>query len=167
MKLLYNIGICTYAGLIKIASSFNPKAKLFYKGRIGILDKIRESITSDAPIIWFHCSSVGEFEQARPIIEWYRAENPQYKILLTFFSPSGYELYKNYALADWVFYLPLDKRRNVKEFLDIVKPSKAIFVKYEFWFNYLTELKKRNIPTYIISAIFRPSQYFFKWYGSF
>ena len=131
------------------------------------MKSIRERVSSDAPVIWVHCSSVGEFEQARPVIEWYRREKPQYKILLTFFSPSGYELRKNYNLADWVFYLPVDTTRNAKEFLDIVKPVKAIFIKYEFWYNYLTELSKRGIDTYIVAAIFRPTQAFFKPYGGF
>ena len=113
-----------------------------------------------------HCSSVGEFEQARPIIEWYKSNKTQYKILLTFFSPSGYELRKNYEYADWVYYLPVDTSSNAREFLNIVKPCKAIFIKYEFWFNYLNQLRENNIETYIVAAIFRPSQYFFKWYGA-
>lgn len=167
MKLLYNIGIDLYAQAIKIAANFNPKAKLFHIGRKGLLNKIKDSVTHSAPIIWVHCSSVGEFEQARPLIEWYKKYMPNYKIVLTFFSPSGYEQYNKYAFVDWVFYLPLDKRSYAKEFIAIVKPTKAIFVKYEFWYNYLTLLKENNIPTYIISAIFRPSQHFFKWYGSF
>ncbi len=167
LKILYNIGIDVYAQLVRLASCFNPKAKLFHDGRKGLLKNIKESVNTTSPIIWVHCSSVGEFEQARPVIEWYKSEKPGFKILLTFFSPSGYEQYKKYALADWVFYLPLDKSSNVKEFISIVKPVKAIFVKYEFWYNYLTQLKKNGIPTYIISAIFRPSQHFFKWYGSF
>lgn len=114
-----------------------------------------------------HCSSVGEFEQARPIIEWYKSEKKGYKILLTFFSPSGYELRKNYEHADWVFYMPADTTSNAVKFINTVRPAKAIFIKYEFWYNYLRELKRNNIETYIVSAIFRPSQHFFKWYGSF
>lgn len=118
------------------------------------------------PVAWFHCASVGEFEQARPLIERYRELNPGHRILLTFFSPSGYELRKNWPLADWVFYLPLDIKRNAVKFLDAVNPRVAIFIKYEYWFNYLFELKKRRIPSYVASAIFRPDQRFFSWYGS-
>ena len=117
------------------------------------------------PLLWFHVSSLGEFEQARPVIEGVKKDFPGYKILLTFFSPSGYELRKDYELADYVFYLPLDTPRNAARFLDAVKPDKVFFVKYEFWFNFLTELKKREIPTYIFSALFRPSQFFFRPYG--
>lgn len=167
MRFLYNIGIRTYIGLTGIASLFNPKAKLFYKGQKGVIGKIRKTISHDAPIIWVHCSSVGEFEQARPIIEWYKAENRRYRILLTFFSPSGYELRKNYDKADWVFYMPADTSSNARKFIETVKPAKAIFIKYEFWYNYLHELKQHNIETYIVAAIFRPTQHFFKWYGAF
>ena len=120
----------------------------------------------NSPIIWVHCSSVGEFEQARPIIEWYKSNKEEYKILLTFFSPSGYELRKNYDLADWVFYMPVDTPKNARRFVEIVNPSKVIFIKYEFWYNHLNELRKRGIDIYIASAIFRPSQSFFKWYGA-
>ena len=167
MKLLYNLALRFYLFATWIAGLFNPKARLFNKGQKGLLDHIRRSVVTDAPIIWVHCSSVGEFEQSRPIIEWYKKERPHYKILLTFFSPSGYELRKNYPLADWVFYLPLDTTSNARAFLDCVRPVKAIFIKYEFWYNYLNELKNRNIDTYIVSAIFRSSQAFFKPYGGF
>ncbi len=167
MRFLYNIGIRIYFGLTGIASLFNPKAKLFYNGQKRLIEKIQQSISHDTPIIWIHCSSVGEFEQARPIIEWYKSENRQYKILLTFFSPSGYELRKNYDKADWVFYMPSDTSSNARKFIESVQPQKAIFIKYEFWYNYLYELKSHNIETYIAAAIFRPTQHFFKWYGSF
>lgn len=167
MRVLYNIGIRTYFGITGIVSRFNPKAKLFYNGQKGLLEKIQQTIDHNAPIIWVHCSSVGEFEQARPIIEWYKSEKSEYKILLTFFSPSGYELRKNYDQADWVFYMPADTTSNAVKFINTVKPVKAIFIKYEFWYNYLRELKRNNIETYIVSAIFRPTQHFFKWYGSF
>lgn len=146
---------------------FNRKAFLFYHGRVGLLENIREQVKSDEPIVWFHCASVGEFEQGRPVIESYKKHNPSHKILLTFFSPSGYELRKNYPLADWVFYLPMDIKRNAASFLDAVKPSMAIFIKYEYWFNYLYGLKKRGVPTYVASAIFMRNQRFFKWYGGF
>lgn len=167
MRVLYNIGIRSYFGITGIVGRFNPKAKLFHNGQKGLLEKIEQTIDHNAPIIWVHCSSVGEFEQARPIIEWYKSEKKEYKILLTFFSPSGYELRKNYEHADWVFYMPADTTSNAVKFINIVKPTKAIFIKYEFWYNYLNELKRNNIETYIVSAIFRPSQHFFKWYGSF
>ena len=167
MKLLYNFALRFYLFATRLVGIFNPKAKLFNNGQKGLMDLIRKSVATDAQIIWVHCSSVGEFEQSRPIIEWYKKEMPHYKILLTFFSPSGYELRKNYPLADWVFYLPLDTTSNAREFLDCVKPVKAIFIKYEFWYNYLNELKRRNIETYIVAAIFRSSQAFFKPYGGF
>lgn len=126
---------------------------------------LREKIDRNAKYIWFHASSLGEFEQGRPLIEKIKAENPEYKILLTFFSPSGYEVRKNYGGADVVCYLPFDTPYRVKKFLDLSKPVMAIFIKYEFWDNYLSELKRRNIPVYIVSAIFRKEQLFFKWYG--
>ncbi|MDR2692251.1 MAG: 3-deoxy-D-manno-octulosonic acid transferase [Dysgonamonadaceae bacterium] len=119
-----------------------------------------------ARYIWFHAASLGEFEQGRPLIEKIREEKPEYKILLTFFSPSGYEVRKNYAGADVVCYLPFDYRSNAQKFLNLAKPEIAVFIKYEFWMNYLNQLRKRNIPTYIISAVFRPNQIFFRWYGS-
>ena len=126
---------------------------------------LREKIDRNAKYIWFHASSLGEFEQGRPLIEKIKAEHPEYKILLTFFSPSGYEVRKNYGGVDVVCYLPFDTPYRVKKFLDLSKPVMAIFIKYEFWDNYLSELKRRNIPVYIVSAIFRKEQLFFKWYG--
>lgn len=165
MSILYNIAIGGYNALINVASHFNHKARLFVEGRKTLLEKISKEVDHSAPIIWFHCSSVGEFEQARPLIEWYKENRKEYKILLTFFSPSGYELRKNYPLADWIYYLPVDTASNARRFLDIVKPQKAIFIKYEFWYNYLKELKCRGIKTYIVSAIFRHNQVFFKPYG--
>ena len=126
---------------------------------------LREKIDRNAKYIWFHASSLGEFEQGRPLIEKIKAEHPEYKILLTFFSPSGYEVRKKYGGADVVCYLPFDTPYRVKKFLDLSKPVMAIFIKYEFWDNYLSELKRRNIPVYIVSAIFRKEQLFFKWYG--
>lgn len=167
MRLLYNFAIRAYLFITGIAGMFNPKARLFNRGQKGLLESIRSGVKTESPIIWVHCSSVGEFEQARPIIEWYKRERSRYRILLTFFSPSGYELRKNYNLADWVFYLPIDTTSNARAFLDHVKPVKAIFIKYEFWYNYLHELNARNIETYIVAAIFRPTQMFFKSYGGF
>ena len=167
VRTLYNLGIRLYWSAICIASRFNSKAKLFKEGRRGLIGRIAGEVAGAEHIIWFHSASVGEFEQARPLIEWIKEHKPQYRILLTFFSPSGYELRKNYNKADWVFYLPIDTPHNAKAFLEAVKPERAIFVKYEFWHNYLHQLKKRGIPTYIICAIFRPGQNFFKWYGGF
>lgn len=168
MNFLYTIGIYFYWFSVNIAAIFNNKARLFRDGRKELLEKIQKEVSnSSGEIIWVHCSSVGEFEQARPIIEWIKINRPDYKILITFFSPSGYELRKNYDKADWVFYMPIDTARNARRFISIVKPSKAIFIKYEFWYNYLRTLKKEKIETYIVSAIFRQSQIFFKWYGFF
>ena len=168
MSVLYNIAIWCYGVLIGVVGLFNNKAKLFSQGRKGLLKKIAAEVDHSAPIVWFHCSSVGEFEQARPLIEWYKENATNYKILLTFFSPSGYEMRKNYPLADWIYYLPVDTASNARKFLDAVKPEKAVFIKYEFWYNYLNELRKRGIKTYIVSAIFREEQVFFKpWGGLF
>ena len=168
MSVLYNIAIWCYGVLIGVVGLFNNKAKLFSQGRKSLLKKIAAEVDHSAPIVWFHCSSVGEFEQARPLIEWYKENATNYKILLTFFSPSGYEMRKNYPLADWIYYLPVDTASNARKFLDAVKPEKAVFIKYEFWYNYLNELRKRGIKTYIVSAIFREEQVFFKpWGGLF
>jgi 3-deoxy-D-manno-octulosonic-acid transferase len=140
------------------------KAKKMLAGQKETFSILTKNIDPQARYIWFHAASLGEFEQGRPLIEKIREEKPEYKILLTFFSPSGYEVKKNYPGADVVCYLPFDFRRNVRKFLDLAKPEIAIFIKYEFWMNYLSALKNRNIPTYIISAIFRPTQIFFRWY---
>lgn len=167
MKFFYSVGIQLYGLAILIASLFNEKARKWFAGRKGIFKQIAKALANNSsPVIWFHCASLGEFEQGRPIIEAFRQKNPTYKIVLTFFSPSGYEVRKNYAGADYVFYLPLDTASNAKQFVEIVKPRIAIFVKYEFWFNYLTQLNLNNMPTYLVSAKFRADQYFFKWYGS-
>ena len=147
LKILYNIAIAIYGALICVASLFNHKAKLFCRGRKGLLKKIASEIDHSKPIIWFHCSSVGEFEQARPLIEWYKENRKEYRILLTFFSPSGYEMRKNYPLADWIYYLPLDSASNARKFIELVSPNKAIFIKYEFWYNYLSQLHKKGIET--------------------
>lgn len=135
------------------------------KGHWVVYELLRQQIEKNARYIWFHAASLGEFEQGRPLMEAIRAEYPEYKILLTFFSPSGYEVRKNYRGADIVCYLPFDKPRNVKKFLGIAKPCMAFFIKYEFWKNYLDELHKRHIPVYSVSSIFRKDQIFFKWYG--
>ncbi|MDE6779605.1 MAG: 3-deoxy-D-manno-octulosonic acid transferase [Alistipes sp.] len=162
---LYNIGISIYAGAIRLASLWHAKARLWRDGRKGQFDRMREAIRSDDRIVWVHVASLGEFEQGRPLIEKIRKEHPGYKILLTFFSPSGYEIRKNYAGADYIFYLPIDTPGNARRFLDIVRPEIAIFVKYEFWINHLTELRRRHVRTYIVSAIFRRNSVFFRPYG--
>lgn len=137
-------------------------------GRTGIFERLKAAIGENKNLlVWIHCASLGEFEQGRPIIESLKKQNPSLKILLTFFSPSGYEVRKNYAYADYIFYLPWDTARNAKEFINITTPSLAIFIKYEFWHNYTCELKKNGIPIISASSIFRPDQIFFKWYGSF
>lgn len=136
-------------------------------GRKYIFDRLRTELrTQDSKIIWFHCSSLGEFEQGRPVIENLRKQIPNSKFLLTFFSPSGYEIRKDYKGVDWVFYLPLDSKRNAQQFFEIVNPSLVIFVKYDYWYYYLTECKKRDIPLLMVSGVFRKDQPFFKWYGN-
>ncbi|MEK0413294.1 MAG: hypothetical protein RL070_782 [Bacteroidota bacterium] len=165
---LYRIFIGIYPIAAWILGFVNPKAKQWYTGRKEILTQITAALASNTkPIIWMHCASLGEFEQGRPVLEGLQKQYPNYRILLTFFSPSGYEVHKNYAGADYVFYLPMDSAENARKFLKITNPSIAIFVKYEFWHYYLTELKKLQIPTLLIAGIFRKDQLFFKWYGSF
>ncbi len=165
--LLYNLFTRLYYLLIALASPFNPKAKLWINGRKNLIKHIRISLKNGEERIWIHCSSLGEFEQGRPIIERLKIAYPNHKIVLTFFSPSGYEIRKNYKEADYVFYLPADTPRNAKAFISMVKPSFVIFVKYEFWMHYINQLEAHNIPLYLVSAIFRKEQLFFKWYGSF
>lgn len=148
-----------------MASLFSKKAKQWLKGRKKIFQKISSVKSDKNKKIWFHSSSLGEFEQARPLIEKIKAQYPDYKIIVTFFSPSGYEIRKNYKLADYVFYLPLDTPKNAKKFIEIVNPSIAFFVKYDFWYFYISELHKNKIPTYLVSGIFREKQIFFKPYA--
>jgi 3-deoxy-D-manno-octulosonic-acid transferase len=163
MNTLYNISIWIFSIAVHIASLFNPKAKQWIKGRKDIFRKLEKALKNEQNIVWFHCASLGEFEQGKPIIEGYKQKHPTHKILLTFFSPSGFEIRKNYEGVDWVFYLPTDTKANAKRFIEIVKPIKVIFVKYEFWFNYMAECKKQNIPFYSVSSIFRKEQSFFKY----
>jgi 3-deoxy-D-manno-octulosonic-acid transferase len=165
MRWLYNLGILGYYLLVRIVSVRNEKARKWLDGRKDIFRRLQEAIIPGEPILWFHASSLGEFEQGRPVIEAIRNLKPEYKILLTFFSPSGYELRKNYPFADYVFYLPLDTKKNAIRFIDIVRPEKVFFIKYEFWYHFLNQLKEEGIPTYIFSALFRPSQVFFKPWG--
>jgi 3-deoxy-D-manno-octulosonic-acid transferase len=165
MHKIYNIVVIVASFLMKLIALFNTKIKLFVDGRNDVFTKLKSSIKSADTVIWVHCASLGEFEQGRPLIEKLKLNFPSKKILLTFFSPSGYEVRKNYEVADVVCYLPLDTTFNAKKFLDIVHPETAIFVKYEFWPNYLKVLKNRKIKTILISGIFRENQVFFKWYG--
>ena len=165
MKYLYNIAIWVYALAVRVVAMFNPKVRLMWQGEREAYAKIESGLRKGDRVVWVHAASLGEFEQGRPLIEKLKRENPEYKILLTFFSPSGYEVRKNYASADVIAYLPLDTPCNARRFVELVKPEKVVFVKYEFWLNYLRELRFRGIETYIISAIFRPNQVFFKWYG--
>ncbi|MFO8021760.1 MAG: glycosyltransferase N-terminal domain-containing protein, partial [Perlabentimonas sp.] len=151
--------------LVLVFSAFSTKAKYWIDGRKNWYRNLSETISGDDKIAWFHCASLGEFEQGRTLMENYRKRNPEHKILITFFSPSGYRVRKNYRGADYVFYLPLDTKRNAKRFIATVKPKVVFFVKYEFWYHFLNELKSAGVPTYLVSAIFRPNQVFFKWYG--
>lgn len=168
MDFIYDLGIAAYRNAVKIAAIRNPKAKLMLRGQRRCFRTLQRKLDPAGGYIWIHASSLGEFEQGRPLIEKIKRDQPDARILLSFFSPSGYEVRKNFSKVDTVVYLPFDLSYNVKKFLDIVKPSMAIFVKYEFWGNYLSALKHRGIPTYIISAIFRPGQIFFKpWGGMF
>jgi 3-deoxy-D-manno-octulosonic-acid transferase len=168
MKVLYNISIFLIGFGLRFLSLFNPKAREFVTGRRQIFPKIREALKDNtAPVIWLHCASLGEFEQGRPLLEAFRRELPSYKIFLTFFSPSGYTVRKNSSGADYVFYLPLDTRKNAKKFISIVKPTMAIFVKYEFWYHYIRILKKRKIPVISVSSIFRKNQLYFRKTGNF
>lgn len=164
--LLYDFGIAAYTAAIKAVAPWKPKARKWVEGRRGIFERLQATVgASDKPVVWIHASSLGEFEQGRPVIEAIHEHYPQYRVLLTFFSPSGYEIRKDFAAADWVFYLPADTPRNVRRFLDIVRPEMAIFVKYDYWLNYLSELRRRKIRSYIFSSLFRRNSIFFKPYG--
>lgn len=168
MRFLYTFSIHVLTGVIHLAALFNDKARKWVSGRADWRKKYRDQwAPGDAQVLWVHAASLGEFEQGRPVIEAFRAEYPDWKIVLTFFSPSGYEIRKNYPHADFVFYLPADTPGNARDFLDIIRPSVAIFIKYEFWANYLFTLKGRGTPTLLVSALFRPEQLFFKGYGGF
>ena len=163
--MFYNLAIVLYDIVIHLAAPFSRKPRKMMKGHWVVYELLRQQVEKDVRYIWFHAASLGEFEQGRPLIEKIREKYPDYKILLTFFSPSGYEVRKNYRGADIVCYLPFDKPRNVKKFLDIINPCMAFFIKYEFWKNYLDEMHRRRIPVYSVSSIFRREQIFFKWYG--
>lgn len=165
MYFLYNITVNITSFILQIAAVFNKKLQLFVEGRKDVYKKLKEHFTSKDSVIWFHCASLGEFEQGRPIIEKCKKEFRDSKILITFFSPSGYEIRKDYPVADLVTYLPLDTKKKVKRFVQLVNPKVAVFVKYEFWPNLLKELKENEIKTILISGIFRSNQFFFKNYG--
>lgn len=162
---MYNFSMYVYAALIRLAAFFNPKAKKIIQGQKKSFRLLQEKILVNQKYIWIHAASLGEFEQGRPLIEAIRLKHPEYRILLTFFSPSGYEVRKDYPGADIICYLPFDTKKNVRKFLKIAQPNIAIFIKYEYWLNYLTELHIRKVPIYMVSAIFRPNQIFFKEYG--
>ena len=167
MRIVYTLTILVYGLAIRVASLFNRKAGQWIAGRKDIFLRLEEFRESDpSALLWFHCASLGEFEQGRSLMEKMKAEYPGHRILLTFFSPSGYEIRKNYPVADHVTYLPLDTPWNAKKFLRIARPEMVFFIKYEYWYHFLTILHQENIPVYIVAAIFRPQQVFFTWYGS-
>lgn len=164
MRLLYNLGIFFYFLAINCVAWFNPKAKKWVNGRKHFWKNFDKTFHLKNPY-WFHCASLGEFEQARPLIERIKIKEPQAEILITFFSPSGYNVRKDYEQADYVCYLPIDSPKNAKRFVKAVKPKNVFFIKYEFWFNYMSEIKSNHISFYLISGVFRKKQVFFKWYG--
>jgi len=161
MVILYNTAVFFYHLLIRMVAPFHKKANLYLKGRKQWLPRLQAALSDDARTIWFHCSSLGEFEQGRPVMEALKKEYPGHRLVLSFFSPSGYEIRKNYALADVVCYLPADTHRNASRFIETIRPEMAFFVKYEFWYHHLSALSERNIPVYLISGIFRKEQPFF------
>ena len=167
MLFLYNLVVLLAAQLLKIVALFSPKMKLFVDGRKSVFQTLTDKIQTTDRTIWFHAASLGEYEQGLPVIEAIKQEFPNHKIVVTFFSPSGYEVRKNNTVADVTVYLPLDSISNAKQFIKLVHPEMAFFIKYEYWPNYLNELKNQNIKTYLISGILRKNQAFFKWYGGF
>lgn len=167
MFFLYTLLVEIAQQLLKIVAFFSPKMKLFVNGRKDVFKILQTKLDKNNKTIWFHAASLGEYEQGLPVMEKVKTKFPDHKIILTFFSPSGYEVRKNNTVADVTIYLPLDTKTNSKRFLDLVKPEMTFFIKYEYWPNYLNELKKRNIKTFLISGIFRKDQAFFKWYGGF
>lgn len=163
--MIYNLAIYIYLFGVKLAALFGGKPAKMVKGHKEVFSLLRDRIDRNARYIWFHAASLGEFEQGRPLIERIRREHPEYKILQTFFSPSGYEVRKDYQEADIVCYLPFDTPRNVRRFVELANPCMVFFIKYEFWQNYLNRLHEQGIPVYSVSSIFRPNQIFFRWYG--
>jgi len=168
MRPFYYLFITLYPLAARILSLFNKKAKLWVRGRKDVMEDVYHYFKSNtAPVIWFHCASLGEFEQGRPVLEGLRTVYTKHKFLVTFFSPSGYEIRKNYKQADFICYLPMDSPLRAKRFVKMVRPSLVIFIKYEFWFYYLKSIRKRNIPLLLVSGMFRDTQIFFKKYGGF
>ncbi|CAM4364267.1 3-deoxy-D-manno-octulosonic acid transferase [Flavobacterium terrigena] len=167
MLFIYNLVVLFASQILKLLALFSPKMKLFVDGRKSVFQTLKDKIHLEDKVFWFHAASLGEYEQGLPVIEKVKQQFPHHKIVITFFSPSGYEVRKNNAIADVTVYLPLDSKANAKQFLDLIHPEKVFFIKYEFWPNYLNELKQRSISTYLISGIFREKQVFFKWYGGF
>lgn len=167
MNVLYEWFIRLMTSGLRLAALFHPKARKWVNGRQDWRRRYTASFQKKGRVLWVHAASLGEFEQGRPVIESFREKFPGWQIVLSFFSPSGYEIRKNYPRADFVCYLPADTRRNARDFLDLIRPDAAVFVKYEFWANYLSELKRRDTPTLLVSALFRPQQPFFRWYGGF
>lgn len=166
MRILYRAFIRLYLLAVAVASVFSPKARAWHHGRRGLIPAMKQqAIKQNRPVAWFHCASLGEFEQGRPVMEAFRNQHPGHALLLTFYSPSGYAIRKGYEGADHVFYLPADTMSNARKFLDIWKPEIAVFIKYEYWFNYLGQLNNRGIPVVVASAVFRPGQHFFQPYG--
>lgn len=166
MRLLYSLLIRSYSFAVFIASHFNEKARLWHKGRQNVFKHLKQSSATPKRWIWFHAASLGEFEQGRPVIEAMKKKHPEISVLLTFFSPSGFEIRKNYELADCVAYLPSDTLIHAKNLVSLFRFEAVFFIKYEFWFNYMYVLQKQHIPLYFISARFRKNQHFFSWYGS-
>lgn len=165
MTVLYSLALKFYVFAMKLGSSFIPKAKLMIDGRKDLFLQLERDMNKDSRYVWIHAASLGEFEQGRPVIEEIQNRYPEYKIVITFFSPSGYEIIKKRNEFEYVYYMPFDTPQNAKKFIDIVNPEKAYFIKYEFWFHFLKELNTRGIPTFIFSTIFRKDQIFFKFYG--
>lgn len=161
----YNLLLALYSLAIRLVAPANSKARLWLQGRKNIFRSLNDAVFGTTGIIWFHAASLGEFEQGRPLIEEIKNRFPDKKVLLTFYSPSGYEIRKNYALADYVFYLPHDTKANAHRFIETVQPEMVFFIKYEFWQHYLNEIGRHHIPLYLISGVFRPNQVFFRWYG--
>jgi 3-deoxy-D-manno-octulosonic-acid transferase len=162
---LYHVFLWFYKIGIRLVAPWNEKARAWLDGRKGLFDRIGAELKSGGTVIWMHCSSLGEFEQGRPVIEALRRVAPEVRVVLTFFSPSGYTAKKGYTGADHIFYLPLDSPANARRFIDLVKPSLVLWVKYDYWYYFLVELRKRNIPVLLVSGVFRPDQPFFRWYG--
>ncbi|RYG47346.1 MAG: 3-deoxy-D-manno-octulosonic acid transferase, partial [Chitinophagaceae bacterium] len=170
--LFYNVFLILYGFGARLISPWNPKARQWIRGRKNLFERLSRQIQENqvtlagkSPLLWMHCASLGEFEQGRPVIEGIRSSYPGTRVIITFFSPSGYEIRKNYPGADFIYYLPMDSAANARRFLEMVQPDLVLWVKYEYWYYFLREIKNRNIPLLLISGLFRKDQAFFKWYG--